>query len=209
MTLRRAPTVLSLIPRETRPATLRLSREDDRITLIPMSVPTRILLALTIGVIATMLLFSAAVYGDLPAQIPTHFNAAGVPDAFGPRTHWWWLPAISAASSALTVGMSLMIPRRPALLNLPSKPEILALPLDAQIAVVRQAQPGLMALGLLTAAVFLYLQYAVWDVAQGHRTAGIGNLIFILPVVSIALLPAILIPVTRELRRQQQRLSHR
>jgi len=172
-----------------------------------MSVPTRILLTSTILVVAAHLLFSATVYGDLPARIPTHFNAAGVPDGFGARSSWWLMPMINLASAALTIGVTLALPRRPDLLNLPGKQEILALPRDAQVAVVRQAQPGLLMLSLMVAGVFLFLQYATWEVTQGRTATGIGNLILIIPIVSIAVLPALLVPVSRELRRQQAALA--
>jgi hypothetical protein len=112
-------------------------------------------------------------------------------------------------STALAVGITLMLPRRPDLLNLPSKPAILALPFAAQQAVVRQAQPGLMLVGLLPAGLLLYLQYATWRVIQGPAGAGIGSLILIVPIVSIALIPAIVLPVSRELRRQQAALARR
>jgi len=168
-----------------------------------MSLLTRILLVSTILVVVALLAFSATVYADLPIRIPTHFDAAGIPDGFGARSSWWVLPAISVASAALLIGLALLLPRRPDLLNLPSKQEILALPRDAQIAVLRQAQPGLLMLGLMTAGVFLFLQYAKWEVTQGRTAWGIGNLVMVLPIVSIALLPALLVPVRRELRRQQ------
>lgn len=174
-----------------------------------MSAPTRSLLAGTILVVTALLIFSGMVYGDLPARIPTHFNASGVPDGFGDRTHWWLLPAISVASTVLTIGVTLRLPHQPDLLNLPSKPEILALPRPAQVAIVRQAQPALMLIGLLTASLFLYLQYAGWEVVQGRTAAGIDNLILVVPIVSIVLIPAIILPVNRELRRQQAALAQR
>ena len=172
-----------------------------------MSIPTRVLLACTILLLAAMLVFSATVYADLPAQIPTHFNAAGVADGFGPRSRWWFLPAISVASSALVIAVVLMIPRRPDLLNLPSKPEILSLPPAGQRAVVRQAQPGLMLLALMVAGVSAYLQYTAWNVAHGRSAGGLGSLVIVVPLVSIALMPTILFPVRRELRRQQSALG--
>jgi uncharacterized membrane protein len=174
-----------------------------------MSAPTRILLAITLGMVAALLIFSATVYGDLPARIPTHFNAAGIPDAFGPRTRWWLLPAICVATTSLTLGITLAIPGRPDLLNLPSKPEILKLPFAAQQAVVRQAQPGLMLLALSVVILFVWMQYATWQIAQGRSTGGLGSAIIIMPIFSIALLPAILLPARRELKQQQAALARR
>lgn len=122
-----------------------------------MSIPTRVLLACTILLLAATLVFSATVYADL--------------------------------------------------LNLPSKPEILALPPAGQRAVVRQAQPGLMLLGLMVAGVSAYLQYAAWNVAHGRSAGGLGSLVIVVPLVSVALMPTILFPVRRELRRQQAALD--
>jgi hypothetical protein len=172
-----------------------------------MSILTRILLVCTVLVVIGTFGFAAMGYPDLPARIPTHFNANGVADGFGPRSNWWFLPGISVASSVLLIGVVLMIPRRPDLLNLPSKPQILALPPAAQCAVVRQAQPGLMMLGFLTAAMVAYLQYASWTVAMGRAASGLGSLVIVVPLVSVALIPALVLPVQRELRRQQAALG--
>ncbi len=172
-----------------------------------MSAPTRVLLAAILLVVATLLIFSAVAYSDLPARIPTHFNAAGTPDAFGPRASWWLLPIIGVVSTASIIGTTLMLPRRPDLLNLPAKREILALHREAQIAVVRQAQPGLLLCGLMAASVFLLLQYATWEVAHGRAGVGVGSLVVIVPIVALATIPAIMLPVSRELRRQQAMLT--
>jgi uncharacterized membrane protein len=186
---------------------MRLSHSGWQVTLAHMSTPTRVLLVLTALVVVAHLALATAVYGALPAQIPTHFNAAGIPDGFGPRSHWWFLPVVNVLSAGLTVGVTLWLPSRPSLLNLPSKAEILALSPNAQRAVVREAQPGMLALGLSVAALFLYLQYATWVVAQGGQAVGMSRVIIIMPVISLAVLPAILLPVGRELRRQQATIA--
>lgn len=46
---------------------------------------------------ALMIILAAAVYSMLPEQIPTHFNAGGVPDSYGPRGTIFLLPLISLA----------------------------------------------------------------------------------------------------------------
>ena len=169
-----------------------------------MSAPTRILLALTFLVVCAHVAFSATVYGDLPARIPTHFDAAGVADGFGPKSNWWLLTATSVVTTALLAGLVLYLPRNPDLLNIPNKAEMLALPPDGQTAVVHAAQPGMLLLGLMMAGVMLFLQYATWLATQGRSAIGMDSLIFILPIGSIAILPVLLIPVRRELRRQQE-----
>jgi uncharacterized membrane protein len=168
-----------------------------------MSTLTRVLLVLTALVVVAHLVFAAAVYGTLPAQIPTHFNAAGVPDAFGSRANWWLLPIVNVLSAALTIGVTLLLPSRPSWLNMPNKAEILALPEEGQRAVVRQAQPGMLALGCSVALVMLYLQYTTWVIARGGASPGMAGLIVFLPLVSLAVLPGILVPVGRELKRWQ------
>lgn len=172
-----------------------------------MSILTRFLLVCTVLVVIGTFGFAAMVYPDLPARIPTHFNADGVADGFGPRSNWWFLPGMSLASSVLLIGVVVMIPRRPDLLNLPSKPQILALPPAAQRAVVRQAQPGMMMLGFFTVAMSAYLLYASWTVAMGRAAGGLGNLVIVVPLIGVALIPALVLPVQRELRRQQAALG--
>jgi uncharacterized membrane protein len=58
-----------------------------------------------------------AFYGSppLPARIPTHFNAAGNPDAWGPTPMLWLLPAIAAALYLLITWVA----RYPAAFNFP------------------------------------------------------------------------------------------
>ena len=44
-------------------------------------------------------------------------------------------------------------------------------------------------------------------VAQGGQAAGMSRVIIIVPIISLAVLPAILLPVGRELRRQQATIA--
>jgi hypothetical protein len=183
---------------------MRLSHAGWKLALTPMSFATRMLLALVALVLIAQLVFSGMVYDDLPARIPVHFNAAGTPDRFGPRSNWWFLPMVCVGSTALTVGSALLLPRRPDLLNLPSKQEILQLPREAQSAVVRQAQPALLGLALLVAVLMLYLQFTTWNIALGRAASFRGSVLLVLPLLTLLLLPAMLVPVNRELRRQQR-----
>jgi len=51
----------------------------------------------------------------LPARVPTHFNAAGNPDAWGPASMLWLLPAIAVTLYLLMTWVS----RHPAAFNFP------------------------------------------------------------------------------------------
>lgn len=44
-----------------------------------------------------MMAFTAFHYGELPAEIPIHYNAAGVPDGYGEKQDVWALPVIAIA----------------------------------------------------------------------------------------------------------------
>ncbi|MFH1763609.1 MAG: DUF1648 domain-containing protein [Gemmatimonadota bacterium] len=66
----------------------------------------------------------------LPDQIPTHFGADGLADAWGKRTFgsWFMIPGIALL---LTAGMGWfrrMIPRRPGWVNLPDRTMLADLP---------------------------------------------------------------------------------
>jgi hypothetical protein len=58
-----------------------------------------------------------ALYGrtPLPARVPTHFNAAGSPDAWGSASMLWLLPAIAAFLYLLMTWVA----RHPAAFNFP------------------------------------------------------------------------------------------
>jgi uncharacterized membrane protein len=170
---------------------------------------TRLLFNLYLGLVLSLIVFSVLAYDDLPARIPTHFNAAGVPDGYGSRASWWLLLSSGVIGSGVTAAIIWWMPQKPSMLNLPSKPEILALPVEAQRAVVRQAQPGMMLIVVSVAVVFWILQYGVWSVSQGRAAPLLGSVVFILPVFAVAAIPAVLIPVGRELTRQQAALRTR
>jgi uncharacterized membrane protein len=170
---------------------------------------TRVLLGICVALVLSLVAFSVTVYDSLPDRIPTHFNGAGEADAYGSRSSWWMLTAMGAGTAALAIGIAMMLPRKPALLNVPNKAELLNLPLDAQRAVVQQAQPGMLLIALWLTFVFAVLQYSVWAVSHGRKSPLLGSLVFILPLVVLVALPAILIPVSRELARQQRALKAR
>ena len=53
-----------------------------------------------IDIVAHMRKLSVMIYAEQPARIPTHFNAAGSDT----RSRWWFVPAVTVASSALSIG---------------------------------------------------------------------------------------------------------
>ncbi|MEK7218210.1 MAG: SdpI family protein [Patescibacteria group bacterium] len=62
----------------------------------------RPLLVLRWAMIAGMFALAAALYPSLPDRIPTHWNFAGVPDQFSPKTYGAWLvPGIALLMAVL------------------------------------------------------------------------------------------------------------
>ena len=146
---------------------------------------TRLLLACTIVVVIGMFIFVATVYPDQLVVPSDHQSDVerGTDRCRGDNS-----AASRAAESAKQAGDS-----RDAT--------------GSQRAVVQKARPGIMTLSLMTAATFAYVQYAAWAVAMGRATGGLSSLIIVEPLISVALIPALVLPVRRELRRQQAALG--
>jgi len=96
-------------------------------------------------------------YGQLPEQIPTHYNISGNPDGFGSKTSFWVLPLVGLV---LYVFMTL-INRRPEGFNYLVKitPENAAVQYTMATRVIR----------FMKAFVMLLFAFLVW------RTIGIVN----------------------------------
>jgi uncharacterized membrane protein len=78
----------------------------------------RILEALSLAALVVLAAETAlALFGStpLPARVPTHFNAAGSPDAWGSASMLWLLPAVAATLYLLMTWVS----RHPAAFNFP------------------------------------------------------------------------------------------
>ena len=67
--------------------------------------------------IALLLIIPLYYYGQLPAEIPSHFNGAGEPDAYSSKTSIWLLPVVG-----IVMGLGMMaLTRIPHLYNYPVK----------------------------------------------------------------------------------------
>lgn len=69
--------------------TLRLPRR------CPYHVESLVLLGLSALGLVGMLAYVTSIYPDLPAQIPTHFDLQGRPDAYGTKANIWILVALA------------------------------------------------------------------------------------------------------------------
>lgn len=108
----------------------------------------------------TMAIITIINFDQLPATIPTHFNASGEPDSYGDKSTLWFILLVAAALYFII----LLINRAPHLVNysVPITPE------NAE----RQYQ-NLQRLNRTMAAVlaicFAYIQHAIIQMSLGDR----------------------------------------
>ena len=117
-----------------------------------------------------MMVFSAFHYGELPAEIPIHYNAAGVADGYGEKQDVWALPVIAIV---LFVG----------LLTLEKKTKK---PLEKKV---------IKGLNVAIVLTFSYLQLKTLSVAI-HRSEGLGK--WFLPVFIFVMTIVPLLPILKE-----------
>ncbi|HVT39663.1 MAG TPA: DUF1648 domain-containing protein [Gemmatimonadaceae bacterium] len=166
----------------------------------------RVLLLATL--VLTLLLFalSAGTYPSLPAQIPMHFNGAGV-DRWAPKTFfaWFGLPFLSLGLVAINYVIGALLARRPDLMNIPRKQRLLALPRERQQRVMRWWWVLVQTIGLVEASIMSVAQYGLWRAASAHVYEG-RAIAWLVTVIAIGVLPLSLVIVWRmraEVERQE------
>lgn len=104
-------------------------------------------------------------YGDMPDQVPSHFNAAGEPDAFGSKKSIWGLPFVGLI---MAIGLT-MLNRIPHLFNYP-------VPIDKKNArqQYRKATRLIRAMKTVIVGAFAYIGHMSIQTALGH-SKGLGN----------------------------------
>ncbi len=80
---------------------------------IPKDQIDYILIGIGLIGVATMVGLTAFYYGQLPDQIPTHFNAAGQPDSYGEKSTLWFL----VIAGIVIYSLILLVNRSPHLVN--------------------------------------------------------------------------------------------
>jgi uncharacterized membrane protein len=151
----------------------------------------RIGLLLNLTLLLALFIYSAAAWPGLPERIPEHFNVAGTPDRWGNRSlvSWFAVPLIALLLSAAIIALARIIPRKPAILNLPDKKKLLALPPEAQAPVYASIQNLLYWLSAFVAAEFLAIQLGRYLTAVNSSTA--HTFIIIVIVIGVVAMPMI------------------
>ncbi len=91
-------------------------------------------IAILTASIAALWIISIRLYPTLPATIPLHFDFAGTPDRFGPPSfgNWFGLPILGTLIGVFLIAIMAVVPWllrvAPGIVNIPRKPQLLALP---------------------------------------------------------------------------------
>lgn len=139
------------------------------------SLPEKILQPLGAGLLLTQFAFTAAVWGRLPARIPTHFGALGTADSWGGKSTLLLVPVLTIA---LYAGLTLL-ERFPQISNYPV--EITEKNATVLYGLMRELNVVLKTLVVL---IFSYIQFQTVETA---RNAHLGLGIWFLPASLTAL----------------------
>ena len=120
---------------------------------------------IAVASILALIIVPAWFFGELPAEIPSHFNGAGEPDDYSSRGSIWILPIIGVL---VTVFM-LVLSRYPHLYNYPV--EITEKNVYTQY---RLAARMIRILGTAVAVLFAFISYRTIQTALG-QTEGLGD----------------------------------
>ena len=154
--------------------------------------------------VAALWIGSAIVWPDLPGQIPRHIGADGV-TTWRSTSPWSWflLPALATAVVILLHAMQRLTVRRPGLLNIPGKEELLALPPERQAPVIARAND--MMEGTITVMLLIFgaVQAGLWHAAHGGSSQTVLVVVLPLALLSTPLVLGIWLPrIHSELERQ-------
>ena len=127
--------------------------------------------------LAAVWTLAALWWPTLPAQIPLHFDGAGVPDRWGPASvaNWFMLPFIATWLTAMIGGITAFMPALarswPAIVNVPQKKRWMALPLEARIRTIAPVRWMLSLVGLLANGLFVWILWGTRWVAMDPNPA--------------------------------------
>ena len=122
------------------------------------------------AVLVGLVVFSAATYADLPAEIPTKISSRGVITHTQAKTlfNWFLLVGIAGLTQALLTGITMALPRNPELFNFSEKEKFLKLPKEFQRPVIARMQFALDIIGTFTVLTLAFVQWMLWRTATGH-----------------------------------------
>lgn len=162
-----------------------------------------------LNVLLLLVLWGGALwYWDtLPERVPTHFDARGLPDAWGTKgfASWFLLPTIALATAGLMYVSAWLVQRRPVLLNIPRKKELLELSPADQAPVLRAVTATLEAITAGILLIFCAIQLATYRAAFGDSVRPLMLAVLLVAVVGLPLLTLVLIARTSALVKDAHR----
>lgn len=124
------------------------------------------------GLALGLLVASVWAWPHLPDRIPLHFGADGLPDRWGDRSLWGWflLPLIGLAMGALMDGIGRWSLRHPEkqTINLPQAKDLMALPVERRVPVLRKAAGLLLWVGVGIQVAFVLFQVGSFAASRGE-----------------------------------------
>lgn len=133
----------------------------------------RILVVLAVAAFITMWGVAAAHYGSLPSRFPSHFDGAGVPDAFAEKSvgAWFALPIVFTLMAGLFAALAVFLPRisarHAALVNVPDKETFLSLPEDARARALEPMRDLMLLMMIPQLLVAAYINHGAYVLAVG------------------------------------------
>ena len=121
--------------------------------------------AVAIFAVLAMFLYPLYHYGSMPDRVPTHFDASGMPDAYGSKTSIWALPIISLVTFIILFIMN----KSPHIFNYPTK-----ITEDNALSQYQAATRLIRLLNAIMMAFMAYISYGIVQNALGMQN-GLGT----------------------------------
>jgi hypothetical protein len=134
---------------------------------------TTLLVVLVLCLHAAIWWTAIAWYPDLPDRLPMHFDAAGEPDRFAPKSvgAWFLLPGIALGMlvflGAVSWGIGALVRSSPGLCNVPRKDVFLRLSPEGRLAVAGPVRRFLLATLVIFQGMFVWMVEGSARVAVG------------------------------------------
>ena len=126
--------------------------------------------------VASIIGIAGYYYGELPEEIPTHFNAKGEPDAWGSKSSIWILPIIGGVLFLVLFFLNKM----PHLFNYPTK-----ITKDNAVVQYRKATRMMRYVNTATVLLFLYITWRSIQTALGN-SEGLGRGLIVIIFMGVA-----------------------
>lgn len=131
-------------------------------------------------VFVTLVVFSVAVYPELPDRLVTSVGASGQATHLRAKRPlvWGMLPVLSLGVLGMMQWIRARLPARPDLFNFPGKEDLLKLPRELHPPIVAMMQQFMDAIAAFTMLVMLAAQVLLWHASRGG-TSSAGTILLI------------------------------